>query len=71
MTLIMILLQSCQLDIAFEHAHADCWLYHVDRGSQGRASDGRYYWKPDLCDMIKKITELEEDRDAGYFFIPS
>ncbi|KAI0268999.1 hypothetical protein BGY98DRAFT_318472 [Russula aff. rugulosa BPL654] len=33
--------------------------------TQGRISNGRYYWKPDLYDTAKKFTELEEDRDAG------
>ena len=46
--------------------HIDHWLFHVDGGwNQGRASNSRYYWKPDLYDVAKKLTELEEDRDAG------
>jgi hypothetical protein len=49
-----------------EPAHVDRRLYYVDGGwTQGRASNGRYYWKQDLYDMAKKFTELEEDRDAG------
>jgi hypothetical protein len=47
-------------------AHVDRWLYYVDGGwTQGRTSNGRYYWKPDLYDLVEKFTELEEDRDAG------
>ncbi len=38
----------------------------VDGGwTQGRISNGRYYWKPELYDTAKKFTELEEDRDGG------
>jgi hypothetical protein len=52
--------------IVLEPAHVDRWLYYVDGGwTQGRISNGRYYWKPDLYDTAKKFTELEEDRDAG------
>ena len=40
-------------------------IYHVDGGwSHGRISNGRYYWKHDLYDTAKKLTKLEEDRDA-------
>ena len=54
------------LPIVFEPAHVDRWLYFVDGGwTQGRISNGRYYWKPDLYDTAKKLAELEEDRDAG------
>ena len=52
--------------IVLEPARIDRWLYYVDGGwTQGRVSNGRYYWKPDLYDMAKKFTELEEDRDMG------
>jgi hypothetical protein len=51
--------------MVLEPALVDHWLYYVDGGwTQGRTSNGRYYWKPDLYDMAKKFTELEEDRDA-------
>ncbi|KAF8487336.1 hypothetical protein DFH94DRAFT_849739 [Russula ochroleuca] len=33
--------------------------------AEGRASSGRFYWKPDLYDMTNKLAELEEDRNAG------
>lgn len=47
-------------------AHIDRRLYNVDGGwTQGRTSNGRYYWKPDLYDMAKRFTELEQERDAG------
>ena len=53
------------LPIVFEPAHVDRWHYFVDGGwTQGRISNGRYYWKPDLYDTAKKLAELE-DRDAG------
>jgi hypothetical protein len=46
--------------IVLEPAHVNRWLYYVDGGwTQGRAANGRYYWKPDLYDMVKKFTELE------------
>jgi hypothetical protein len=52
--------------IVLEPAHVNRWLYYVDGGwTQGRAANGRYYWKPDIYDMVKKFTELEEDRDGG------
>ncbi|KAI9507306.1 hypothetical protein F5148DRAFT_134881 [Russula earlei] len=33
--------------------------------TQWHASSSRFYWKPDLYEMGKKLAELEEDRDAG------
>jgi hypothetical protein len=30
-----------------------------------RFSESRFYWKPDLYDIGKRLAELEDDRDAG------
>ncbi|KAH9968565.1 hypothetical protein BJV74DRAFT_868159 [Russula compacta] len=33
--------------------------------AHGHPSNSRFYWRPDLYEMGKRLAELEEDRDAG------
>ncbi|KAI9507305.1 hypothetical protein F5148DRAFT_1206134 [Russula earlei] len=42
-------------------------LPHTTNGgwAHRRVSSSRFYWKPDLYEMGKRLAELEEDRDSG------
>lgn len=47
-------------------APIDWWPgFAVGGWTHRRASNSRFYWKPDLIEIDQKLAKLEEDRDLG------